>query len=285
MKNVLIFLDLSQMDESLLNHLKPMDEHLQLGKICLLHYMELQDLTDDVSSHFPNMDRPIEEVISEEIEQHAKAAGLESGRYEINVVTKGKQRGLIEWINNSDYDLCVFGKKVVHRGTGALSGKLARLVEKSILFITESSRFNLRQVLVPVDFSKYAKRSLRFAADLVKSSDSELIGLHVYKLPAAYFPYIGERSEHLEKKQRDESQRKLDGVCKECVPDQAIRCEVEYADQNNVSDTIYNFARTNYTDLIVMGLKGKTDNDELLIGTVAQRLIQPDRDVSVLLVK
>lgn len=262
-----------------------MDEHLQLGKICLLHYMELQDLTDDVSSHFPNMDRPIEEVISEEIEQHAKAAGLESGRYEINVVTKGKQRGLIEWINNSDYDLCVFGKKVVHRGTGAFSGKLARLVEKSILFITESSRFNLRQVLVPVDFSKYAKRSLRFAADLVKSSDSELIGLHVYKLPAAYFPYIGERSEHLEKKQRDESKRKLDGICKECVTDQAIRCEVEYADQNNISDTIYNFARTNYTDLIVMGLKGKTDNDELLIGTVAQRLIQPDRDVSVLLVK
>lgn len=285
MKNVLVFLDLSRMDDSLLRHLKPMDEHMQLGKICLLHYMELQDLTDDVSAHFPNMDRPIEEVITEEIEQRAKAAGLEAGRYEIKVVTKGKQRGLIDWINQSEYDLCVFGKKIVHRGTGVLSGKLARLIDKSILFITESSRFDLRHVLVPVDFSKYAKRSLRFSADLIKTSDSQLVALNVFKLPAAYFPYIGERSGHLEKKQREESKRKLDSFCADAIPDQAIRRDVEYADQNTIADTIYNHARTNYTDLVVMGLKGRTDNDELLIGSIAQRLIQPDRDVSVLLVK
>lgn len=58
-----------------------------------------------------------------------------------------------------------------------------------------------------------------------------------------------------------------------------------YAGDSTTAKLIYDYAITNRIDLIVMGAKGKTDDDEILIGSVAEKLIQTDKNIPVLLVR
>ncbi|HBH24474.1 MAG TPA: hypothetical protein DDY13_13765 [Cytophagales bacterium] len=61
--------------------------------------------------------------------------------------------------------------------------------------------------------------------------------------------------------------------------------KVIYAGDCTTAKLIYDYAITNRIDLIVMGAKGKTDDDEILIGSVAEKLIQTDKNIPVLLVR
>ncbi len=140
MKTAAIFLDLTEIDDSVLRYVKAMDDLMHFETLHLVHYLELQDTTDDYARHFPNLDKPIEEILEQEIRDKALEAGMDDAKLEVLVHASGGQEDLLRWVDGRHFDFCVFGKKVVHKGTGVFAGKVARLIDQSILFITETSR-------------------------------------------------------------------------------------------------------------------------------------------------
>lgn len=52
-----------------------------------------------------------------------------------------------------------------------------------------------------------------------------------------------------------------------------------------VSRALYDQATFNSADLVVIGNKGKADSNDLLIGSVAERLISHEKSIPVLIVK
>jgi nucleotide-binding universal stress UspA family protein len=284
MKNLLVFLDLSKMDRILLRYTRQLQDKFRIGGVCLVHFVQLQEL-GNLNEYFDLEDDSIEDIIEKEIRNKAQKSGMDYDGYEVKIFSEGGFDAMLNWIDKSDYDICVLGKKIINSGTGAFPAKLIRLTEKSVLLITESTRPDLTTMLVPVDFSKYSKKALEFASTLPSGeTDEKLIVLNVFRIPQTYFPYLGEwDTEHLEK-MRKSRMKKLKEFAAEVDFRKAPQLEVSHGEKS-ISNTIYDYALSNYADLIILSVKGKNNASNLHIGTVPYQLIQPHKDLAVLLVR
>ena len=285
MTRALVFLDLSDMDQTLMQQLAALHRAFEIEKLYVAHYIELKEFSGDLNAHFKNMERPIEEILHEELMERAQQSGFGSEKIEVLIFKDGSKTNMTSWINHSDVDVCILGKKIVYKGTGIFSGRMARLLTKNILFTTETSRLDIKHILVAIDFSNLSKKALNFASGLQTREEQSLTAYHVFRLPGAYFPFVRANTEKLQDKQAEENLTKLRKFTSGSQSTDKIYLVVEYAGEETLGRKVYDFAKSHFVDLIVMGVKGKTDKDELLIGSVAEQLIAVDKDLPVLLVK
>jgi len=131
----------------------------------------------------------------------------------------------------------------------------------------------LKKILCPIDFSACSTYALNYAIDLSLKDQASLYLIHVIE---TYMGDIGDILKQidllLDDKQTDNLKMRLINL----IPDEI---------QTNISiDTlvvkgvpfveIIKAAKGNQADLIVMGTHGKTGLDHILIGSVAERVIQ-----------
>lgn len=131
----------------------------------------------------------------------------------------------------------------------------------------------VRIILVPIDFSQHAESVLEWAAHLAREHGSKLVLLHAYHLPVdfqqlegAYLPpdfwtqVKADAAANLEREAAKLREAGLDveTVVREGYPATAIEEE----------------ARARHADLVVIGTKGHSGLKHLLLGSVAERVVQ-----------
>ena len=131
----------------------------------------------------------------------------------------------------------------------------------------------VRRILVPIDFSEHAASVLDWAVHLAKTHSATLVLLHAYHLPVefqqlegAYLPAdfwtnvkqeaVSALAEHAERLRRLGIQ--VEEVTREGYPATVI--EEEAVEQR--------------ADMIVIGSRGLTGLKRLLLGSVAERVVQ-----------
>jgi nucleotide-binding universal stress UspA family protein len=132
---------------------------------------------------------------------------------------------------------------------------------------------DVRSILVPIDFSPNAASVLEWAAHLAEEHECPLVLLHAYHLPVdfqqlegAYLPpdfwtqVKNDAAANLEKHADALRGRGLqvETVLREGYPASVIEEE----------------ARDRHVDLIVIGTRGHTGLKHLLLGSVAERVVQ-----------
>ena len=133
-----------------------------------------------------------------------------------------------------------------------------------------SSNFELRRVLVPVDFSEPSRKALRYALSLAKPFNAEIRLLHVVEalvLPpdvevvdlAAFARTLNDEAAKCLSKWRKE-------VASEAPVEEELRAGTPYRE-------IVAAAGEMHTDLIVMGTHGRTGLAGVLIGSTAERVV------------
>ena len=131
----------------------------------------------------------------------------------------------------------------------------------------------VRRILVPLDFSRHVDSVLEWAAHLAKEHNSRLLLLHAYHLPVefqqlegAYLPQDfwasvkGEAEQNLRRYAEPLRSQGLevDLIVREGYPATVI--EEEAAEQ--------------HVDLIVIGTRGLSGLKHLLLGSIAERVVQ-----------
>jgi nucleotide-binding universal stress UspA family protein len=138
-----------------------------------------------------------------------------------------------------------------------------------------------KTILVPHDFSSSANHAAAIARDEAKTHGAKVVLLHVIDLPGQLKPEtvivpdptgapinikdyaVAQAEEHL----KDLSARLAkDGV----TPQTFIRV-------GKPEDEIVRFANENNIDLIVMGTHGRTGLAQLLVGSVAERVVRSSK--------
>src|SRR3990170_7495275 len=131
----------------------------------------------------------------------------------------------------------------------------------------------LKKILCPIDFSACSTYALNYAIDLSLKDQASLYLIHVIE---TYMGDIGDILKQidllLDDKQTDNVKMRLINL----IPDE-IRTNISI-DSLVVKGIpfveIIKAAKDNQADLIVMGTHGKTGLDYILIGSVAERVIQ-----------
>jgi len=128
-----------------------------------------------------------------------------------------------------------------------------------------------RNILVPTDGSKAARRAAEHAIELAKQDDATVHALYVMDMGDADFVAvpsdIAETRSRMEKKGEEYT-----GEIAEMAAEAGVDC-VTVVQSGIPEDEILEYAHEHDVDLVSMGKRGRSDPDKLLIGSTTQRVL------------
>lgn len=128
---------------------------------------------------------------------------------------------------------------------------------------------DIRTILLPVDGSEHSRRATAYAIDLARVLNAEIVALHCQPPVPAYLgePNFGQAEErrlaHAEALMAPVEARLRDGGTR------FKTLIVEGAPGEAIADAI----KAEHADLVVMGSKGKSDLQGLILGSVTHRVL------------
>ena len=133
---------------------------------------------------------------------------------------------------------------------------------------------NMKAILVPVDGSDSSARAAAFAAKLAEPLGAKLILLHVYDAPAAALlglASMGSDAVHaaLDKVAQSSFERAL-----KAIGDQGALTLEKKATTGHPFEEIVSHAKSLGADLIVMGSRGLSPIQEIMLGSVSDRVLR-----------
>jgi len=283
LKKIALFVDLSEMDSLMLGYIKRLDDFFDFQELYLIHFIQMEGVSKEILDLLPSMGKPLTALIEEEVRESAvEFFGRKNDNVKVFIQPENDLEALIEWFEKEKFDLAILGLKASHNGSGIFSRKIVRLNNCSTLFLPEKAKPTFEKIVVPLDFSPYADKTIQLAQKLATIARSEVYPVHALKMGIQYFPFIqnsGEIKSTLEKEAR--SNFKKYQVKYPFLKELVILGNQE----EKISVQLYRFVVDVEADLIIIGQKGRTSDSELLIGSVAEKLISSEKDYPILVVK
>ncbi len=149
--------------------------------------------------------------------------------------------------------------------------------EKVELEERRGKKVKLKRILVPIDGSDYSMRAAKYAIEIAKLQNAQIIFIHIIE-PLPYgIDYIGPTFDQYFKDVTNIAHSWFSRIRKiaeiEGIND--VKTDV-FPDKNfdTIINAIINYASSNSIDLIIMGTKGRTGIAGFLLGSVANGVLQ-----------
>ncbi|MCC5914018.1 MAG: universal stress protein [Balneolaceae bacterium] len=279
-------LDLTSMDDVLVGYSKFLTTEFKPKKITFIHVVKSTDVAEEMIELFPEIEsqhdfeKVIREKINEAIDAHFKDSPIET---ELLIRTGRPTDEIISAMNQINPDLTIMGKKAGYSGKGVIPRRIMKYVPTSILFVPETSRYQLNNILVPVDFSEQSALSIKAALELSGDKSGSVTAQHVYNYPARFFPYLPEDDD--EKKMNDYLNKKRDDfISKHDIPD-----NVKFVFSLNIDgpkmEQIYDQVVHDQADMIVAATKAGKGMASMLREDFTDKLAYFRFGVPLLLIK
>ncbi len=204
------------------------------------------------------------------------------------LVDKGQPTKIfMKLIEKEDIDLVMVGRKKEKKGGGVVIHRLARRAGCSLLIVPQNVKETVRTILVPIDFSDHASNALDQAIGVANNSKSEvkIIAQNVYHVPTGYH-YTGKTFEEFAEVMKKNAKKSYKAFIKEIDTKGQHIEEIYSLDKGeDPIKLIYDTAKQMDADGIILGAKGRSTTTALFIGSTAEKLINVDVDIPVMVVR
>lgn len=140
-----------------------------------------------------------------------------------------------------------------------------------------------QRILVAVDFSEHANKTVDMAVDLAKQFGAKIDLMHAFDIPIPFVtPYEVAIPDSYMQEARDAAKQKLATLAENIVAE-GIEVRTHLAEVP-ASSAINRVAEEVGADLLVMGTRGNTGLKHVLLGSVAERTLR-HAHCAVLIVK
>lgn len=155
---------------------------------------------------------------------------------------------------------------------------------------SEKEKIKIKKILVPIDGSSYSMRAAKYAIELSKLQNAQILVIHVISMLPSDYEYVipaiaGPSVQTYFEEVKNHAQLWFNPIItiakKEGIDD--IKTDVFMA-VKSVPEAIINYATNNSVDLIVIGTKGRTGLSKFVMGSVAYS-VQQHAHCPVLLVR
>lgn len=130
----------------------------------------------------------------------------------------------------------------------------------------------LKQILIPIDFSDYSDQALRWGVSLAQKYGAQLLLLHVIPEVLEEVSARESAGEQLVIDLTAEVEAQLYEIARQGLKE-GVAVDVRVAD-GEPADAILRMARQEKVDLIVMGTHGRTGLSHLLLGSTAEAVVR-----------
>uniref|UniRef100_F4C431 UspA domain-containing protein n=1 Tax=Sphingobacterium sp. (strain 21) TaxID=743722 RepID=F4C431_SPHS2 len=279
--NVLIAMDMSEMDQVLVNYLSGLLDVLSINKLFFLHNIRLRELPSEFKH--PSTLSKIKERVKERIMRQLKDVRLASISHEILVETAEFSENAFDQIGKHErIDLVILGNKQHLEGSGALSQKLTRLLSSDILLVPETVFIQPKRILGTIDFSKYSNRVYTLGEAFSKGiPDGRFSCIHVAKAPVHFF--LGLNQSEINRLLQEETEAKKSKWLRQYQIEGKI--ETVRADGKHIASAILAHAQNYKMDMIIMGVKGSSSLTNLFVGGVTNEIFHHETNAAILILK
>jgi nucleotide-binding universal stress UspA family protein len=133
---------------------------------------------------------------------------------------------------------------------------------------------SIKRILFPTDFSENSYLALDYAVNLAKVYGAQLYLLHVINKPLGYDSYLltSFHIDEIEKQATSAARQAMLELIQTRI-DEKVRVKIVLARGVPFAE-IVDTAKTSKTDLIIMGTHGRTGVPQMLIGSVAEKVVR-----------
>jgi len=281
----MVGLDFTSGDSSLLDYVAYLAKQLRPAHIRFVHLLQPVDVSEEMKLYLPEEALLTSDAAQEKLQQRVQPLFAD---LEISCEVYEDTSGFHLWQKAQELNVDLFfaGSKPKEEGRGILAHKFVRKSGCSVCFVPKNVSPRLQKVLVPVDFSDYAVVALRQAVEVARQqANCQVVCLHVFDLPHAYyydnFPrqQLTELVEQRARREYEFFQQKVDS--------QGVSIEVilRLREHSYVAEHIREESETQQVDLILMSAGGHSAISRLLLGSEAERIVQMEKNIPVLILK
>jgi len=192
------------------------------------------------------------------------------------VVKEGNlSKKILKLSEEKSVDMIIIGRKTTLPGTGVAALRLARRASCSLLIIPETTVPKVQKILVPSDFSEYSKDAMEEAIMIAaKHGNAEIVCQNVFNVPSGYH-FTGKTYEEFTQIMLMHAEINYKKFIRK-IDTKNIKINPVYTQDDNDDPVqeIIDKALEIGADGIVIGAKGRTAATALFIGSMAERLIQ-----------
>ncbi|TXB61905.1 universal stress protein [Phaeodactylibacter luteus] len=291
---VLVALELGQSDEATLQYLHHLCGQLPVQKLHFLHVLP----RFDALHAFPGRETAnglnsyeVNEEVRQQMEERIQAALGDNAALQANFeIREGEPlEELLNEAKESDADLLVIGQNSGEGRHGILGKNLARRSTANVWVVPDHAKAQIHHILVPIDFSAYSTKALKAAIALRDelSGAVQITALHVYEMPDLSVYKIQRTPAQFERMLRKDHEEAFEAFLHTHFPKEkeGIATRLVLKEGPGIAHYLMGTARESGADLIIMGAKGHSKVERLLLGSVTERLLMQNEQTPVLVVK
>ncbi|WP_375578818.1 universal stress protein [Marivirga tractuosa] len=288
-KKVIIGLDLSELDQTMVEFADFLSNASAVEDIYFVNVIKNLYIPKEVLKEFPDM---VENAIKERKEEMEKkfekfSKGEHKSKFHFSVLTGKIADSILKFTKEKDIDLIVMGRREKAEQSGSLSQRLARRAACSLLIIPEGTNAKMDRILVPSDFSEYSKLALEEAINIARSNQNstEITIQNVFTVPTGYH-YTGKSFEEFTEVMRENAVKNYKKFISK-IDTKDIKINAVYSQDTNedVTTDMVEKAHEINANAIIVGAKGRTATTAFFLGSIAERLIQLDNDIPLMIVR
>lgn len=279
---LMVALDLSRMDEILIEYVNYLSTIWKISHVDFVHNVkqtELHNIYDEIADEKINIEDLIKKELNREVEEWYKGTSA----YQVIVASENYTESVFSLMaKEQKTDIMIVGKKGKLKGTGAMSQKLVRMLTCDMLLVPESVKHNMEHLLIPTDFTNNSAKAFQCAKAIQNQNQSNLHALHVYNIPSVYFPYI-DREKAMDRTEKHLNDKYVAFLRRNKLEN--IPFALAYHDELSVVGAIRRYAERENMDIIIVSARGGNKITSLFIGSITNELLSEDLNSPVLVVK
>lgn len=281
-KNVLVGLDLSSIDEQLIKYSSFFSELAEVEKVYFVHNIKRYEISEILEKELEDID--LEELITEELKETIDKNFTADVEWQVLISDDPYTESLISYIvNKYSIDLLVLGNKNNENGSGILGFKLLRTIRCQFLWVPSRSNIKMDKIWIGTDFSSASKKCFLFSSYLETKKSIQIEAVHVYSLPIHFSPYVN--NSKIEPKMNSYIDKKLDNFLKKVDYTGKVQKFKILGREANVASKLKKEAYKNNVDLLIVADKGSNTFSNLTLGSVTEDLFNRELKIPLLVVK
>ncbi|WP_026956168.1 universal stress protein [Algoriphagus vanfongensis] len=283
---VMIGLDLTEMDEILIEKTIVFLKFWGVEKCYFVHVAKSLAIPDEILKEYPDLlaagDESVEAIMMNKIKDKAFPDTIEvevfaeEGDHPLDTV--------LRWAKIKDVDLIVMGRKETLEGSGSLANGVAKKAPCSVMLLQEKRPAGLpKKIMVPTDFSNHNHMIYDFGERIAEQLQAKLVPVHVYQVPHGYSK-TGKSFEEFAEIMKENARKDFQTfVAKHNHPE--LTCEFILDEGGDIGELLVKEALKLDVDMFIMGSRGRTKSAAILLGSTAEKLIKSNNVLPMLIFK
>jgi len=293
-KKILVGLDMTEMDNSLLEYTNFLVKSTEAEEIHFMNVIKEFHLPAQVLKDFPDLEKKALTERKQKLEQSVNEKfdpDHEVNIYIDNISSSSALKSFLKKIASADIDLVLLGRKSLEKGSGVLIQRLARRATCHLLIVPENSVYRIKgsnetkKLLVPTDFSMHSKNALERAIIIAAETAIEIFCQYVYSVPSGYH-YSGKSKEEFAQIMHENAEVDYEYFI-QSIDTKGVKITPVFSENidEDITSEIGKQAKSIDADGIVFSSKGRTATAALFLGSIAEKLIKNELDFPLLVVR